>query len=224
MQTARRTAAGIVRLPRVVDPEYGRATVENIQLRCRAHNGFEAEQWFGLVREIPGAFAGDTSTQPRRHGAHARPVSSAGESWIRWKPSHEILRVCQTNPPGPRRRRARPCQLITTPSGSETDQTASMSPEISANVRRLGSTCHAAPADMTRTSWPFGCGRTSSIPPRPGRKFAVHVPPVSETNSTTSPSRPDRPQFSGTGMAAAPYGGRPGRTRKFGTPVFCPTH
>jgi hypothetical protein len=29
----------------------GQATVENIQLRCRAHNAYEAEQWFSVVRE-----------------------------------------------------------------------------------------------------------------------------------------------------------------------------
>jgi hypothetical protein len=36
----------------------GPAAEENIQLRCRAHNQYEAEQWFGLafVRERPGAF------------------------------------------------------------------------------------------------------------------------------------------------------------------------
>jgi len=31
----------------------GQATVDNIQLRCRAHNGYEAEQAFG--RRGPGA-------------------------------------------------------------------------------------------------------------------------------------------------------------------------
>jgi hypothetical protein len=33
----------------------GKATVENVQLRCRAHNLYEAEQWFGpsVVREEP---------------------------------------------------------------------------------------------------------------------------------------------------------------------------
>ena len=34
----------------------GLATEENIQLRCRAHNQYEADQWFGggvLVRETP---------------------------------------------------------------------------------------------------------------------------------------------------------------------------
>jgi hypothetical protein len=34
--------------------EGGKATAENIQLRCRAHNQYEAEQWFGplMVREL----------------------------------------------------------------------------------------------------------------------------------------------------------------------------
>lgn len=34
--------------------EGGNATAENIQLRCRAHNQYEAEQWFGplMVREL----------------------------------------------------------------------------------------------------------------------------------------------------------------------------
>jgi 5-methylcytosine-specific restriction endonuclease McrA len=34
--------------------EGGRASPENIQLRCRAHNQYEAEQWFGplMVREL----------------------------------------------------------------------------------------------------------------------------------------------------------------------------
>ena len=36
----------------------GPATVENLELRCRAHNAYEAEQWFGagLVRETPPPF------------------------------------------------------------------------------------------------------------------------------------------------------------------------
>lgn len=40
----------------------GATTTDNIELRCRAHNAYEAEQWFGpglppLVREIPSAYS-----------------------------------------------------------------------------------------------------------------------------------------------------------------------
>ena len=34
----------------------GAATVENVQLRCRAHNAYEAEQWFLKVRECRAGF------------------------------------------------------------------------------------------------------------------------------------------------------------------------
>ena len=34
----------------------GAATVNNIQLRCRAHNAYEAEQWFSVVREDAALF------------------------------------------------------------------------------------------------------------------------------------------------------------------------
>lgn len=33
----------------------GRPTVDNIQLRCRAHNGYEAETFYGPAREYPGS-------------------------------------------------------------------------------------------------------------------------------------------------------------------------
>ena len=33
----------------------GRATVENIQLRCRAHNDYESEVYFGPMRSDPGS-------------------------------------------------------------------------------------------------------------------------------------------------------------------------
>lgn len=36
----------------------GAATIENIQLRCRAHNAYEAMQWFSVVRERSAPFAG----------------------------------------------------------------------------------------------------------------------------------------------------------------------
>jgi hypothetical protein len=35
----------------------GPATSENIQLRCRAHNAYEAEQWFSVVREQAEGYA-----------------------------------------------------------------------------------------------------------------------------------------------------------------------
>jgi hypothetical protein len=46
---------------RVPYADDGAASVENIELRCRAHNQYEAEQWFGplLVREAPAAFVAD---------------------------------------------------------------------------------------------------------------------------------------------------------------------
>ena len=36
----------------------GPTTVANVQLRCRAHNAYEAEEWFGplLVREMPAGY------------------------------------------------------------------------------------------------------------------------------------------------------------------------
>ena len=33
----------------------GKATIANIQLRCRAHNGYEADVFFGTARRNPGA-------------------------------------------------------------------------------------------------------------------------------------------------------------------------
>ena len=45
----------------------GAATDDNIQLRCRAHNQYEADQWFGggdMLR-------GDRSPDAAWHGAHA---------------------------------------------------------------------------------------------------------------------------------------------------------
>jgi hypothetical protein len=38
--------------------EDGAAIASNIQLRCRAHNGYEAERWFGpfVVREARPAY------------------------------------------------------------------------------------------------------------------------------------------------------------------------
>ena len=49
-------------------PVVGEATVENIQLRCRAHNAYEAEQWFSVVREPMDVFGHMASgqLQPRR--------------------------------------------------------------------------------------------------------------------------------------------------------------
>lgn len=54
--------------------EGGKATAENIQLRCRAHNQYEAEQWFGplMVRELgPGPSSqwhGIRANAPRWNG------------------------------------------------------------------------------------------------------------------------------------------------------------
>ena len=41
----------------------GAATVENLELRCRAHNAYERERWFGSdsVREASPSFGRDTS-------------------------------------------------------------------------------------------------------------------------------------------------------------------
>ena len=50
----------------------GKATIANIQLRCRAHNGYEADVFFGTARRNPGA-----------DGRAERPVKYAvsGEFW-----------------------------------------------------------------------------------------------------------------------------------------------
>lgn len=65
---------------RVPFADGGAATVGNLELRCRAHNAYEAERWFGsdLVREARSAFsagarnrdvAACSSSQRRRHRA-----------------------------------------------------------------------------------------------------------------------------------------------------------
>jgi hypothetical protein len=41
----------------------GAASIENVELRCRAHNRYEAELWFGwsvadAVREVPRGYDG----------------------------------------------------------------------------------------------------------------------------------------------------------------------
>ena len=50
----------------------GKAKIANIQLRCRAHNGYEADVFFGTARRNPGA-----------DGRAERPVKYAvsGEFW-----------------------------------------------------------------------------------------------------------------------------------------------
>jgi HNH endonuclease len=44
----------------------GPTTVENLELRCRSHNVYEAEQYFGplLLREIPASWSGPTRSGP----------------------------------------------------------------------------------------------------------------------------------------------------------------
>jgi hypothetical protein len=47
--------------------EGGRTTAANIQLRCRAHNAYEAEEWFGPLSARPpqslhGGSRGDEKT------------------------------------------------------------------------------------------------------------------------------------------------------------------
>ena len=50
--------AGFLEFHHVVPfAEGGAATVDNIQLRCRAHNAYEAEQWFSVSREPKPRFA-----------------------------------------------------------------------------------------------------------------------------------------------------------------------
>jgi len=45
----------------------GRPTVENIQLRCRAHNSYEAEAFYGPDREYVGtAMAREAAMAPER--------------------------------------------------------------------------------------------------------------------------------------------------------------
>jgi len=70
----------------------GESTVDNIQLRCRAHNAYEAELYFGLspaaeVREAPGRTrsgpsSASSSTQCRNvQPGHASPPSPAVGVW-----------------------------------------------------------------------------------------------------------------------------------------------
>jgi hypothetical protein len=68
----------------------GLATTENIQLRCRAHNGYEAEVFFGplLAREEAAVFGGSTRSGP---GCAPQPLLhpdslACGETM--WSPSH----------------------------------------------------------------------------------------------------------------------------------------
>jgi len=55
----------------------GKATLDNIELRCRAHNGYEVDRYFG-----PG-------TRRVRGGARSddRPVRLAGENWFQNEPA-----------------------------------------------------------------------------------------------------------------------------------------
>jgi hypothetical protein len=57
-----RAAISIHVVPRAAG---GKATVENIQLRCRAHNGHEVDVFFGPgKRRVRGATAGGGDTRP----------------------------------------------------------------------------------------------------------------------------------------------------------------
>jgi hypothetical protein len=63
----------------------GEATVANIQLRCRAHNGFESRRVFGPARREPVAAAsaatvGHQRTQPIAHGS-SHPVVLGSNSF-----------------------------------------------------------------------------------------------------------------------------------------------
>jgi hypothetical protein len=51
--------AGLQYHHRIPFADGGPTTVENLELRCPAHNAYEAEQWFGplFVRETADAWA-----------------------------------------------------------------------------------------------------------------------------------------------------------------------
>jgi 5-methylcytosine-specific restriction endonuclease McrA len=63
----------------------GKATAENIQLRCRAHNQYEAEQWFGplKVRELgpgPSSRWHDVRASAPGQNGDSRPRDPAGRT------------------------------------------------------------------------------------------------------------------------------------------------
>jgi hypothetical protein len=51
--TKRQSSTGLHYHHRLPFADGGPTTVDNLELRCRAHNSYEAEQWFGplFVRE-----------------------------------------------------------------------------------------------------------------------------------------------------------------------------
>lgn len=118
----------------------------------------------------------------------ASPASACSESSMCRNPSQEIWRVRQRMPDGPRRRNASPCKLNISPSGSFTGHVPSTLPASSIAFRLKGSALQTEPAVITRTSTPLGCSRTPSMPPPPGLKFPIHLSPLGDANSTTSPS------------------------------------
>lgn len=81
----------------------GKATVENIQLRCRAHNAYEAEQDFGLfVREDKPPFAADPAA---RRGSTGRRLSAPSIARPKYRVSDRAA-VTGCPPSSCRRRRA----------------------------------------------------------------------------------------------------------------------
>jgi hypothetical protein len=54
----------------------GRATVDNIQLRCRAHNGYEVDLFFGPGKRWVKRRAGKEVSMATRSGTGATPWAS----------------------------------------------------------------------------------------------------------------------------------------------------
>ncbi len=77
----------------------GRSTVDNIELRCRAHNGYEAERLFGrrgtaAVREEPAVYESRRSTvgvaaMPRRSGSRTRSGTSSRRARVAYQRGSE---------------------------------------------------------------------------------------------------------------------------------------
>ena len=67
---------------RIPFAEGGQATADNIELRCRAHNGYEAVRWFGadIAREATAAYAGAGSGTDFMHSSGANGPESVSHS------------------------------------------------------------------------------------------------------------------------------------------------
>ncbi len=81
----------------------GEPTVENIQLRCRAHNGYEAERYFGPHRpgRVKEARASYVATLPssRARGRGLAAPRQLGPDRVRSRPLSAVL-IAQTRPGG----------------------------------------------------------------------------------------------------------------------------